>query len=235
MAQPSGVHPARGPPAEPVYDARTRWWEPERPAGGSGSLSADQVRRWREDGFFVLRNVVDSETVAELRGVVKNILLTPDPEAAGALVDHEPEQPAETRSFEGRMARYRKHNAPGTTFFPLMWHECIAGAWCDVAAEMAPHLGGGDNGDVLVKFNSSFVKQPNGGAATPWHQDNGLWRDGNTDCFSIWMALEAATQAGYERSADFNDWPRSQEGVGRFQLQTRRGRRSKHAKILLVL
>ena len=158
-------------------------------------LTPEDLRRWREDGFFVLRNVVDSETVAELRGVVKNILLTPDPEAAGALVDHEPEQPAETRSFEGRMARYRKHNAPGTTFFPLMWHECIAGAWCDVAAEMAPHLGGGDNGDVLVKFNSSFVKQPNGGAATPWHQDNGLWRDGNTDCFSIWMALEAATQA----------------------------------------
>ena len=26
-------------------------------------------------------------------------------------------------------------------------------------------------------------------------EDNGLWRDGNTDCFSIWMALEAATQA----------------------------------------
>jgi hypothetical protein len=72
---------------------------------------------------------------------------------------------------------------------------CIAGAWADVSAEMAPHLGGGNIGDVLVKFNSTFVKQPNGGAATPWHQDNGLWRDGNTDCFSIWMALEAATQA----------------------------------------
>ena len=139
-------------------------------------LTPEDLRRWREDGFFVLRSVVDRETVAELRGVVKNILLTPDPEAAGALVDHEPEQPAETRSFEGRMARYRKHNAPGTTFFPLMWHECIAGAWCDVAAEMAPHLGGGDNGDVLVKFNSSFVKQPNGGAATPWHRELGsVW------------------------------------------------------------
>jgi hypothetical protein len=94
-----------------------------------------------------------------------------------------------------RSARYRKHNFPGTTFFSLMWHECIAGAWADVSAEMAPHLGGGNNGYVLLKFNSTFVEQPNGGAATPWHQDNGLWRDGNTDCFSIWnwMALEAAT------------------------------------------
>ena len=133
-------------------------------------LTAEHLRQWHEDGFFILRDVVDRDTVAELRGVVKNILLTPDPEAAGALVDREPKQPVDQRSPAGRMARYRKHNAPGTTFFPLMWHECIAGAWVDIAAEMAPHLGGGDSGDVLVKFNSSFVKQPNGGAATPWHQ-----------------------------------------------------------------
>ena len=133
-------------------------------------LTEEHLRQWHDDGFFILRNVVDRETVAELRGVVKNILLTPDPEAAGALTDFEPNQPAETRSFAGRMARYRKHNSPGTTFFPLMWHECIAGAWADVALEMAPHLGGGDTGDVLVKFNSSFVKQASGGAATPWHQ-----------------------------------------------------------------
>ena len=133
-------------------------------------MTAEHLRQWHEDGFFILRDVVDRETVAELRGVIKNMLLTPDPEAAGALTDREPQQPAETKSFAGRMARYRKHNSPGTTFFPLMWHECIAGAWADVALEMAPHLGGGNNGDVLVKFSSSFVKQASGGAATPWHQ-----------------------------------------------------------------
>eukprot|EP01050_Picozoa_sp_SAG11_P027445 SAG11_NODE_6954_length_1220_cov_0.942908_1_plen_150_part_00 len=133
-------------------------------------LTSEHLRCWHEDGFFIQRGVIDRETVAELRGVVKNILLTPNPEAAGAVVDPEREQPVETKSFAGRMARCRKHNSPGTTFFPLMWHECIAGAWADIAVEMAPHLGGGENGDLLVKFNSSFVKQPNGGAATPWHQ-----------------------------------------------------------------
>jgi hypothetical protein len=139
-------------------------------------LTEENLRQWHDAGFFILRDVVDCETVAELRGVVKNILLTPDPAAAGALTDSEPNQPAETRSFAGRMARYRKHNSPGTTFFPLMWHECIAGAWADVALEMAPYLGSGSTGDVLAKFSSSFVKQPSGGAATPWHQSVSAFR-----------------------------------------------------------
>ena len=66
MVQPSGpgVHPARGPPAQPVYDARTRWWEPERPADGSGSLSADQVRRWREDGFLAIDGLWEAPLIA---------------------------------------------------------------------------------------------------------------------------------------------------------------------------
>ena len=38
--------------------------------------------------------------------------------------------------------------------------------------------------------------------------------------------LEAAQQAGHELNPDFNDWDREQSGVGRFQLQTRRGRRA---------
>jgi hypothetical protein len=156
------------------------------------------LEQWRRDGFFVLRGVVDGETVAELRGVLKNMMLTPDPSAAGARVDPEPQQPPETASSQGRMARFRKFNGVAQTFFPLMWHECVAGVWADVAAEMAPHLGGGDDGDVLLKFSSSFMKQPGGGAATPWHQDNGLWRDGNTDCFSVWMALDHTTKENGE-------------------------------------
>ena len=38
--------------------------------------------------------------------------------------------------------------------------------------------------------------------------------------------MEAALQAGFSENTDFNDWSRPQEGVGRFQLQTRRGRRA---------
>ena len=39
------------------------------------------------------------------------------------------------------------------------------------------------------------------------------------------MFVDAAQQAGHKLNPDFNDWSREQAGVGRFQLQTRRGRR----------
>lgn len=38
--------------------------------------------------------------------------------------------------------------------------------------------------------------------------------------------IEASLQAGFCENLDFNDWSKGQEGVGRFQLQTRRGRRA---------
>lgn len=40
------------------------------------------------------------------------------------------------------------------------------------------------------------------------------------------LFTEAARQAGYAENDDFNDWSRSQEGVGRFQITARRGRRA---------
>ncbi|MEX2387115.1 MAG: phytanoyl-CoA dioxygenase family protein, partial [Phycisphaeraceae bacterium] len=49
--------------------------------------------------------------------------------------------------------------------------------------------------DVLLKFNSCFLKPARTGSATPWHQDNGLWRDGETEPFNFWMALDPATRA----------------------------------------
>lgn len=38
--------------------------------------------------------------------------------------------------------------------------------------------------------------------------------------------LQASLQAGMKENPDFNDWSTDQAGVGRFQLQTRRGRRA---------
>lgn len=48
--------------------------------------------------------------------------------------------------------------------------------------------------DIIIKFNSVFVKPATTGSATPWHQDNGLWRDGETEPFNAWMALDPATR-----------------------------------------
>jgi phytanoyl-CoA hydroxylase len=150
------------------------------------AVTEAQRRDFAEKGFFIARGVCDLDVVSQLRGVVRNWMATPDPSAAGVNVDLEPIQPGDISSFVERMARYRKFNRFGS-FCPLMWEECIVGPWAGLARSML-----GD--DVLLKFSSAFVKQP-GGAETPWHQDNGIWRDDNVDCFSVWMALDPATRA----------------------------------------
>jgi len=78
-------------------------------------------------------------------------------------VDHEPAQPAEDSlaSYDGRMARFRKFNGAATTL-PLLWHECVTGAWGRLAQEFY------QADDILLKFSSAFVKQPRVGAETPW-------------------------------------------------------------------
>lgn len=34
--------------------------------------------------------------------------------------------------------------------------------------------------DIVMKFNACFLKPARTGSSTPWHQDNGLWRDGGS-------------------------------------------------------
>ena len=64
---------------------------------------------------------------------------------------------------------------------PLIWHTFHTG---EEMLAMARYFLGDD---IIVKFNSVFVKPAKTGSATPWHQDNGLWRDGETEPFNAWM------------------------------------------------
>jgi ectoine hydroxylase-related dioxygenase (phytanoyl-CoA dioxygenase family) len=149
-------------------------------------LDAVQQAGWDNDGFFIVRGLLPRDTVMELRGVVKNVLLTPE---IGAEVggDADPMDPMAGDSPTDRAARLRKLGRLGTTS-PLLWSAFYAGA--EVLALVRYFLGD----DILVKFTSAFLKPARTGSATPWHQDNGLWRDGETAPFNLWMALDPATQ-----------------------------------------
>ncbi|MCH2659927.1 phytanoyl-CoA dioxygenase family protein [bacterium] len=146
--------------------------------------SKEQARDWVEKGYFTLRGVVSADQAAEMRGVIKNILLTPEPE--DVRTDADPMDPMGDTP-EARAQRFRKFNRWCHTS-PLVWHSVHAGAM----APMAQYYMGDD---VLLKFSSVFVKPPLTGAATPWHQDNGLWRDGETEPFNFWMALDPAKKS----------------------------------------
>ncbi len=145
--------------------------------------TAAQKARYESEGYFIERNVISEDLAAQLRGVIRNVLMLPNP---GEFADFDPMNPMED-SPQGRIARYRKL-ANFCVQSPLIWHNIHTGpAMLNIARYFL-----GD--DVIVKFNSSFLKPARTGAATPWHQDNGLWRDGDTEPLNFWVALEPATR-----------------------------------------
>ena len=142
-----------------------------------------QKTQYENDGYFIERNVISEDLAAELRGVIRNVLMLPNP---GEFVDYDPMDPME-ESPQGRIARYRKLNN-FCVQSPLIWHNIFAGtALLNITRYFL-----GD--DIIMKYNSCFLKPARTGAATPWHQDNGLWRDGETEPFNFWVPLEPATR-----------------------------------------
>lgn len=145
--------------------------------------SAEQQKQWDEKGYFVLKNCIPQDVAFEMRGVIKNELLKPEPDGRP---DGDPMDPMGDTP-EAKAARFRKLGN-FCVLSPLIWHTFQAGE--NMLSVVRHFLGD----DIIVKFNSVFVKPARTGAATPWHQDNGLWRDGETEPFNAWMALDPATK-----------------------------------------
>lgn len=144
--------------------------------------SQQQLDDWKGKGYFILRDVVPRDTAIELRGVIKDTILQPEPDAKA---DADPMDPM-GNTPEARAARFRKLSN-FCSRSPLIWHNFHANP--AMAAVGRYFLGD----DFFLKFNSCFLKPARTGSATPWHQDNGLWRDGETEPFNFWMALDPAT------------------------------------------
>lgn len=141
-----------------------------------------QVEQFKENGYLIQRNVIPRDVAIELRGVIKNTILMPEPDAGA---DDDPMDPM-GNSPAARAARFRKLGR-FCSKSPLIWHNVHGGAMLPIVRHFL-----GD--DLVVKFDSCFLKPAKTGSATPWHQDNGLWRDGESDPFNFWMALDPATR-----------------------------------------
>ena len=141
------------------------------------------MKDWPGEGFFIARNIIDRDLALEIRGVLKNRILEFTEAPEGKQLD-----PAgvEGDDIGARLSRARKLNCFGLEA-PLIWHSLHAGVMAEMARE---YLGD----DLLVKFAACFLKPPKTGSETPWHQDNGLWQDGETHCFNFWMAIDPATK-----------------------------------------
>jgi hypothetical protein len=144
----------------------------------------EQKRQYERDGYLILRGVIPHDAAMEMRGVIKNIILSPEP---ATKADADPMDPMGDSPM-ARAARFRKLARVGLDS-PLLWDYLYTGE--TVLPVVRYFLGD----DLLLKFTSCFLKPARTGSATPWHQDNGLWRDGETGPFNLWMALDAATKA----------------------------------------
>ncbi len=146
--------------------------------------TAEQKRNYEERGYFTVPNVVSRTTAAEMLGVIKNAILTP--ETDDIMTDADPMDPMNDDTPEARAVRYRKLSKFNQRN-PLIWHNAHCG---QPVLDIARYFLGDD---ILLKYDSCFLKPARSGSATPWHQDNGLWRDGDTEPFNFWMALDPAT------------------------------------------
>ena len=146
--------------------------------------TAEQAQQYEERGYFTVPNVVSRQTAAEMLGVIKNAILTPDTD--DIRTDADPMDPMLDDTPEARAVRFRKLNRFNQRN-PLIWHNAHCG---QPVLEVARYFLGDD---ILLKYDSCFLKPAKSGSATPWHQDNGLWRDGDTEPFNFWMALDPAT------------------------------------------
>ncbi len=146
----------------------------------------EQQEQWENKGYFVLRGVVPQDVAFDMRGVIKNELLKPEPDGRPDVDPMDPMDPMGDTP-EAKSARFRKLGN-FCVQAPLIWHTFQAG---EKMLSVARHFLGDD---IVVKFNSVFVKPAKTGSATPWHQDNGLWRDGEKEPFNAWMALDPATR-----------------------------------------
>ncbi len=147
-------------------------------------LTSEDREHYETHGYVKVRNVISHDAAVEVRGVIRDCILKPEPDAPA---DQDPMDPMGD-SPAARAARYRK--LPN---FCIQSPVILENVHCsDQVLSLATSFLGGD---LLLKFAAIFLKPAKTGAATPWHQDNGLWRDGDRKSFNFWTAIDPASKA----------------------------------------
>ena len=148
-------------------------------------ITAEQRQQYQQDGYFIVRNLVEPSALAEIKAAILDFIDNPgdleqvlDPELAvrqgkGEHLSHR----AKFRKLQ-RLGRYR----------PTVWNNYYAHP--NVLSVIRSLLGD----DLLVKYDSVFLKPAKTGGATPWHQDIGLWRDNHVEAANAWIAIDPASK-----------------------------------------
>jgi ectoine hydroxylase len=137
-------------------------------------LTGDQLRRFREDGFFIAERLFDAEEI-DLLGKI-------------ARADQRlSEQVASRRDGQGGAIRLRVENELGDDIY-------AAFVRCRRIVDTMERLLGGE---VYHYHHKMILKEPRTGGAWEWHQDYGYWYHNGClfpDLASCMIALDRATR-----------------------------------------
>lgn len=146
-----------------------------------------QNTQYEKDGYFIVPGLLSRDAAMQIKGVILDHVLQPDiGEEVGADID--PANPETAMDAMARAARFRKLGGLGLAS-PLIWQTFFVD---ETLMSIARYFLDADN--VVMKWNSCFMKPARTGSSTPWHQDNGLWRDGDMESMNVWMAVDPATK-----------------------------------------
>jgi len=144
-------------------------------------LTADQIRRFRDEGYIALDRITGDEEVERLRGIFDRLFATSAGRDRGRQFD-----------LAGTDEDGRPPALP-QILNPVEFAPELADTQFRVAAlAIARQLLGPE---TEPWFEHAILKPPGYGAPTPWHQDEAHRNDGGVDYeqVSIWMPLQEAT------------------------------------------
>jgi ectoine hydroxylase-related dioxygenase (phytanoyl-CoA dioxygenase family) len=147
--------------------------------GQRGHLTTDQVRQFEVDGFLILREFLDTGTVAELAQGTVELAARVGPIQPGT-----PRIQVDRIGEEYRLRMIEPVVDLSETFARLAADERITGAFESLFGE-AP---------VLFEDKVNY-KQPKGGSPFPMHQDYPYWRKYSPRLISALIYIDEATEA----------------------------------------
>jgi ectoine hydroxylase-related dioxygenase (phytanoyl-CoA dioxygenase family) len=150
-------------------------WEPPHPP--FATLTPDQAADYDENGFFVIDDVLDADTVAGLLAEI-------DP--------FERELEEQLRLLEGGKAFIARADEITFTTHLVTRSEHLRGfvaepPLADICADLI-------GPDVRLYWDQAVYKKPDTDASFPWHQDNGYAFVEPQQYLTCWIALTDATE-----------------------------------------
>jgi ectoine hydroxylase-related dioxygenase (phytanoyl-CoA dioxygenase family) len=148
-------------------------------------LTGEERQKYDRDGYFIHRAVLTRDDVAAVRKAIVDALDAPEDQRKG---NYDEELAARKGASLDRARRFRKlgqfarHN-------PTVFNRGIAN---DNILDVMRHFLGDD---LVLVYDSVFLKLAKTGGPTPWHQDIGLWPEKMHGSFNFWIAVDPATKA----------------------------------------